>query len=151
VLRYRQPCRFVWEGKDSLLVVGRDGNEQVRMRYTFGEDAITIALVPPTHPRREFIMWLGEFDALDPPRHNGGSPPRNVKRPTVNADWSFFPHPVRRQGLLLLLPPKTSFHHAGTAINLNLRAGQPVVLRFATAEEVAGLVKDRDQVPAKPK
>jgi hypothetical protein len=143
VFRYRQPCRFVWEGKDSLIVVGRDGEQQVRMRYTFHEDHITVALVPPTHPQRDYTLWLGEFDALGQPQYKGTSPQPNVKRPTITADWCFFPHPVHRQGILLMLPKKTSFHHAGTAVKLTLRAGQPVTLRFATPEQLAGLVKDK--------
>jgi hypothetical protein len=142
VLRYRTPCRFVFEGPDSLVVVSGSGGEQVRLRYTFHEDRVVLALVPPTSAAAEFTLWLGEFDALGAPQHNGTAPAKGGKDAAVTADWMFFPHPVHRQGLLVIPPPKSALRPGASALNVRLRAGQEVVLRFATAEEVPGLVKE---------
>ena len=54
-LQYRHPCRFVWTRPNGL-VVGCDGNyndHDARLGYTFHEDRIVIALIPPT--RRDAI------------------------------------------------------------------------------------------------
>jgi hypothetical protein len=143
VLHYRSPCRFVWEGKDNLIVVARDGEQQVRLRYTFHEDRIRIALVPPTHPHRQYSVWLGDFDALGPPRHKGTAAKKGLKRAPMIADWFFFPHPVHRQGLLILFPRPTPLHFGGTALDCTLRVGQEVVLRFATAQELPDQEKEK--------
>jgi hypothetical protein len=144
--RYRRPCQFVWDGKDNLTVGAGSDDDRPRLRYTFHEDRIVLALVPPTHPNREYTMWLGNFDALDRPRHNGIQ-----KRPPepITADWFFFPSPVYRQGVLLTVPPKTPLSHRGTAVNFPVRAGQQAVLRFATEEEVPDLVKEKPAAPAR--
>ena len=140
--KFEEPCRFVWPGANSVIAVSGSGIEQVRMRYTFQEEQVVLALVPPTHPTREYTVWLGEFDALGEPRHNGaegetaGKPTDKKSVGAVTADWFFFPHPVHRQGLLLVPPPKTLLQTGRTAVNFPLRAGQEVVLRFATAEEL---------------
>ena len=140
VLRYRQPCRFVWEGKKTLTVGSGDDRQEGRLRYTFLEDRIVMALVPPTNPTLEFTLWLGNFDALGTPRHNGTQ--KNPHDPIV-ADWCFFPHPVHRQGVLLILPAKIPLHARGTAVHFPIRAEQPVVLRFATEEELPALLKEK--------
>jgi hypothetical protein len=136
--RYGTPCRFVWEGKNTLTVGSAADNEQARLRYTFHEDRVVLALIPPTHPEREYTLWLGNFDALGKPRHNG-----TQKQPhePITAGWLFFPHPVHRQGVLLVVPPKTPLANRGSAVNFPLRAGQEVVLRFATEQELPRLIK----------
>src|SRR5262249_12150387 len=60
--RFRTPSLFIAEGKNTLLAVSAGG--QVRLRYTFHEAALSLALVPPTNPALEYTLWLGEFDAL---------------------------------------------------------------------------------------
>jgi hypothetical protein len=141
VLRYRMPCRFVFDGPDSLVVVSGSGGEQVRLRYTFHEDSVVLALVPPTSTAAEFTLWLGEFNGLGTPQHNGTGPVKGGKDAALSADWIFFPHPVHRQGLLVVPPPKSGLRPRGNALNVRLRAGQEVALRFATAEELPGLVQ----------
>jgi len=56
-----------------------------------------------------------------------------------------------RQGVLLGLPEKTSLgkRGGGTAVSLPMRAGQEVVLRFASQEEVKELFKEDKEAPAK--
>jgi hypothetical protein len=103
---------------------------------------VVLALVPPTSTAAEYTLWLGEFDALGTPRHNGTAPAKGGKEAAVTADWIFFPHPVYRQGLLVVPPPKSALRPSPAALNVRLRAGQEVVLRFATAEELPGLVKE---------
>jgi hypothetical protein len=141
VFRYRRPCRFVWDGKNTLTVGSGDDRQEGRLRYTFSEDRITLALVPPTNQKLEFTLWLGNFDALGPPRHNGTQKAPHLP---IEAEWLFFPHPVHRQGVLLQLPRKMPVSHRGTALSLPLRAGENVVLRFATEGELAGLVKGKE-------
>jgi hypothetical protein len=142
-LRYRTPCRFIAEGKDRLTVVNGSGAEQVRLRYVFHEDRVSLSLVPPTDRDREYTLWLGDFDALGPVRHTGKEAARGVKDAAVTADWYYFPHPVRRHGLLVLPPPKTPLRPGGSAANLRIRAGQEVVLQFATEEELGDVLKEK--------
>lgn len=146
-LDFSQPCRFVWPGANSVIVVSGSGIEQVRLRYTFQEDRIVLALVAPTNPTREHTMWLGEFDALGEPLHNGGAS-KAAGKPTdkktagaITADWFFFPHPVHRQGLLIVPPPQTALWAGGTAVHFPLRPGQEVSLQFATEDEAKAAVK----------
>lgn len=139
--RYRQACRFVFEGKNSLILVSGDEGPQVRVRYTFHEDRIVLGLVPPTHPTQEFTMWLGNFDALGQPRFQGITQKRG-KGTALIADWFYFPHPIHRQGMLLLMPQKAPLLHAGTAVNFAVKTGQEITLRFATADELPGLVNE---------
>jgi hypothetical protein len=138
LFRYRQACQFVWEGKNTLTVGSGSTDDRARLRYTFHENRIVLELVPPTDTQKTFTMWLGNFDTLGPPRHNG-----TQKRPyqPITASWFFFPNPVRRQGVLLIVPPKTPLQHRGSAVSFPLKAGQKVVLRFATEDELAELVK----------
>jgi hypothetical protein len=149
--RYRTPCRFIFPGKNTLVAVSGSGGGQVRLRYTFHEDQVVLALVPPTNPTLEYALWFGDFDALGQPRHNGKEAPKGVKNAAATADWFFFPHPVRRQGMLLIPPPKTPLRYGGTAFNVRLRAGQEVVLRFATEDELPGLLKQKGLSPARSK
>jgi hypothetical protein len=138
--RYRQPCQFVWEGKNTLTVGSGGDDDRPRLRYTFQEDRIVLSLVPPTHPNREYTMWLGNLCGLDRPRHNG-TEKRSFE--PITADWFFFAHPIYRQGLVLIVPPKTPLSHRGSAVNFPVRAGQPVVLRFATEADLPDLVKPK--------
>jgi hypothetical protein len=50
---------------------------------------------------------------------------------------------------VLLLGKKTPLSHRGGAVSMPWRAGEKVVLRFATEEEVEGLVKGKG-APAGP-
>jgi hypothetical protein len=140
LFRYGIPCRFVWDGKNTLTIgCAADRQNDARLRYTFHEDRIVLTMIPPTNPTLEQTMWLGNFDVLGPPRHNG-----TQKRPgdPIMADWVFFPHPIHRQGLLVNLPPKTDVRARGAAVSFPVRAGKDVTLRFATEEEVEKLVKE---------
>jgi hypothetical protein len=142
VFRYRQPCQFLWEG-ERMLTAGPGGGERVRLRYRFHEDRIVIALVPhpPSDPKREYTLWLGNFDALGQPRPLGTHKLAGEDRA---ADWFFYPHPRYRQGVLLGIPEKTALGSRGgaTAVNLPMRAGQEVVLRFVAEEELKELWKE---------
>ncbi|GBD35127.1 hypothetical protein HRbin36_00231 [bacterium HR36] len=132
--RYRQPCRFVWRGPNTL-TVGCDGlynDGDARLQYTFHPDHIEIALVPPTRPDVEHTVWLGNFNALQAPQHNGQ---QKAPHEPIVADRFFFRHPVYRQGVLLILPQKLPLRYLGSAVHFPLRAGQKVILRFATAEQ----------------
>ena len=81
-------------------------------------------------------MWLGNFDFLGPPVHNGKQ--EQPWSPVV-ADRFFFPHPLYRQGVLLTTPPKTALMLRGdTAVSFPIRAGQEVTLRFAEKSEAEG-------------
>jgi len=138
--QYRHPCRFVWARRDGL-TVGCDGNyndHDARLGYTFHEDRIEIALIPPTNPTIEHTLWLGNFDALAPMRRVGQAGP---DRPAAVPEGFFFPHPAYREGLLLILPPKTEPKSTGTAVNFPLRTGQKVVLRFIAEAELEKLLQ----------
>jgi hypothetical protein len=149
--RYRTPCRLIFDGKNTLVAVSGSGGEQVRLRYTFHEDHVSLALVPPTNAGHDFALWFGDFDALGEPRHDGKAAPKNVKSAYATAGWFFFPHPVHRQGLLVRAPPKTGLLHSGTAFHVRVRAGQEVELRFAREEELPGLVGEKlSPTPARP-
>jgi hypothetical protein len=131
VCRFGMPCAFIWPGDNTLTIgCGTPGvypNIKLRLRYTFHEDRIAIAVIPPTAPKQEQTMWLGNFDALQPPLHNGKQ--QRADQPIV-ADRFFFPHPAYRQGLLLSTPPATPLRCRGTAVSFPLRLGQEVVLQF---------------------
>jgi hypothetical protein len=139
-LRYGDRCRFVWEGKNTLTIVSGNGQEQVRLRYTFHEDRLTLALVPPTDPKLTYTMWLGNFDALGAPRHEGT---QKQSGGLMAGSWFFFPHPVHKQGVLLQLPPKTPVDPRGSAVHFPVRSGQAVVLRFAEVGELPRLVNHK--------
>jgi hypothetical protein len=139
VFRFRHPCQFVWDGKTTLTVGPQDG-ERIRLRYTFHEDRINLALAPhpPSDPNQEYVMWLGNFDVLGQPRALGT---RQLAGQAQAADWFFFPHPVHRQGVLLGLPEKTVLRGRGsaTAASFLMKARQEAVLRFASDEEIKAL------------
>ena len=128
--QYRHPCRFVWTRPNGL-IVGSDGNyndHDARLGYTFGEDRIVISLIPPTRAGVEHTMWLGTFDVL--------GEMRRITRPEGAPARYFFPHPAYRQGVVIEIPPKAKLRYFRTAVNFPMRAGQEVVLRFATGAEV---------------
>ena len=138
--QFRHPCRFVWTRKDGL-IVGCDGNyndHDARLGYTFRQDEIAIALIPPTNPTIEHTVWLGNFDALGQPRR---VEPKLPAGQAAAKGWFFFPHPAYRQGLLLGLPPKAAPKYLGTAVNFPLRKGQEVLLRFASEAELSTLLE----------
>jgi hypothetical protein len=83
--RFGTPCGFVWEGSNTLQV----GADPARLLYTFYEDRMVFALVRPTDPNKTFTMWLGTFDNLGKPVHQGIQ--EQPWKPIV-ADWIFFPH-----------------------------------------------------------
>jgi hypothetical protein len=138
-LRYRTPCRFVWPIGNNLVVVSGEGSEQVRLRYTFHEDHLVLGLIAPTNPTRDYDLWLGEFDDLGNVRHNG-APAGGGKEPAPAASWFFFPHPVHRQGVLIVPSRPGALVQQGTAIRVRVRAGDEVTLRFAAANELPMLV-----------
>jgi len=136
---FRHPCRFIWKGENTLTVGcdGTYGDHDARMLYTFYEDRIVIAMVPPTDATKEHTMWLGNFDALGAPKHNG----EEVSDNRIIADWFFFPHPVYRQGLLLLPPKQTKLQLVGTAMNFPIKTGEEAVLRFVEENQMSQYVK----------
>jgi len=134
VLRYDQACRGIFDDGTVQTAFSGSGLDQVRLRYVFREDRIVLSLVPPTHPERQYTMWLGNFDALGKPRHNGSEDKR--KTAAVEADWLFLPHPVHRQGVLITAAQQTVFNCRDTAVSFPLRLGQEVALRFAAQDDL---------------
>jgi len=138
--RYRNVCRFLWPGKDTL-TVGSEGyynDGDVRLGYTFREDRIAIALVPPTNATIEHTVCLGNFDALGEMRHIERKPAAGQPAPN---EWYFFPHPAYRQGALITLPPKTVLKQSGTAVSFPLRTAQEVTLQFVTEAELQAMLQ----------
>ena len=88
-------------------------------------------------------MWLGNFDALEPPVHNGTQEAPHLP---VVADWLFFPHPAYRQGVLLrfskktpvtlFLPTSLKESVGQAAVQFPMRSCDEVSLGFATREEL---------------
>jgi hypothetical protein len=137
-LVFGHQCEGIWTGQHNLTVrpLGLDGAPNARLLYTYFEDRIVIGMTPPTDTTKEFTMWLGNFDFLGSPIHNGKQ--EQPWSPIV-ADRFFFPHPLYRQGVLLTTPPKTSLQLRGdTAVSFPIRAGQEVTLKFAEAGEAKG-------------
>ena len=129
-------CEGIWTGQNNLTVrsLALGGAPTARLLYTFEEDRIVIKVVPPSDPTKEFTMWLGNFDVLRPPIHNG-----KQEQPwlPIVADRFFFPHPLYRQGVLLTTPPKTPLQLRGdTAVSFPIRTGQEVTLQFAEQSEM---------------
>jgi hypothetical protein len=125
------PCEGYWTGPNNVTArsLGLGGAPNARLLYTFHEDRIVIRVVPPTDATKEFTMWLGNFDVLGPPVHNGKQ--EQPWSPIVG-DRFFFPHPLYRQGVLLTTPPKTALQLRGdTAVSFPIRLGQEVTLGFA--------------------
>ncbi len=136
---FRHPCRFIWKGENKL-TVGCDGtysDHDARILYTFYEDRIVTAMIPPTDSTKEQTMWLGNFDALGFPKHNG----EEMSDHRIIADWFFFPHPVYRQGLLLLPPKQTKLQFVGSAMNFPITVGEEVVLKFIEESQVSQYVE----------
>ena len=134
-LVFGHQCEGIWTGQNNLTVrpLGLDGAPNARLLYTYYPDRIVIRMVPPTDLTKEFTMWLGNFNVLGPPLHNGKQ--EQPWSPIV-ADRFFFPHPLYRQGVLLTTPPKTVLQLRGdTAVSFPIRAGQEVTLRFAEESE----------------
>jgi hypothetical protein len=141
VFRYGKPCRFVWDGPNSLTVGALPDRHDGRLRYTFHEDRVAIALVEPTDAKKEFTFWLGNFDALKPPQHNGA---KDRASRATEASRFYFPHPVHRQGVLLIAPRKLPLQHQATAVHFPVHAGQTIELRFVTEGEAARLLNAED-------
>ena len=133
-LRFGMPCEGIWSGTNHLTVrpLGLGGGPNARLQYTFYQNRIVMSLVPPTDPTKEFTMWLGNFDILGPPIHNGK---QDAPHLPIVADRFFFPHPQYRQGVLLTTPPKTPLQFRQTAVSFPVRVGQQVTLRFAEESE----------------
>jgi hypothetical protein len=135
IFRAQQACQQVWSSPASLTFLG-DG----RLHYDFHEDRIAIKYLNPSKANQEQTMWLGNFDILEAPIHNGT---QRVPHEPVVAEWLFFPHPVYRQGVLLRFAKNTpvTMHLsnptvAQSAIHFPMRSGEEVSLSFATREEL---------------
>src|SRR6185369_4002122 len=109
------------------------------LEYRFGEDRVTIKYLNPSRANVEQTMWLGNFDTLDAPVHNGT---QEAPHKPVVADWLFFPHPVYRQGVLVRFAKKTPVtlnlptlypQAVGqAAVHFPMRSGEEVSLSFTT-------------------
>jgi len=140
IFRVQQACHSVWSSPDALTILG--GSE--RLRHEFREDRVVIRFLDPSHADREQTMWLGNFDTLLAPLHNGTQ--EQPHKPVV-AEWLFFPHPVYRQGVLLRFRKKTpvTLHlpspaypqsNGQAAVDFPVRSGDEVSLSFVTREEL---------------
>jgi hypothetical protein len=131
--RWRTPAGFIWTGEDELTI----GADPARLHYTFHEDRMVFALAPPTDPTRTWTMWLGTFERLGNPLHDGKQ--EQPWSPIV-ADWLFFPHPIYRQSVLLFPPPKAPVNYPmgwdPGAVSFPIKTGQEVTLQFVTKEQV---------------
>ena len=138
IFRAQQACQQVWSSPDSLTFLG-DG----RLNYEFREEKIVIKYLNPSRANQEQTVWLGNFDALGTPIHNGT---QRVPHEPVVAEWLFFPHPVYRQGVLLRFAKKTPVTlHLPTlypqavgqaAVHFPMRSNEEVSLSFATRAEL---------------
>ena len=138
IFRAQQACQQVWSAPDALTFLS-DG----RLRYQFREDRIAITYLNPSRADREQTVWLGNFDALEPPVHNGTQEAPHLP---VVADWLYFPHPAYRQGVLLrfskktpvtlYLPTSLKESVGQAAVQFPMRSGDEVSLGFATREEL---------------
>ncbi len=138
IFRAQQASQQVWSSADSLTFLS-DG----RLHYDFREDRIVIKYLNPPRADQEQTVWLGNFDTLEAPIHNGT---QRVPHEPVVAEWLFFPHPLYRQGVLLRFSKKTPVTlHLPTilpasigqaAVNFPMRSGDEVSLSFTTREEL---------------
>jgi hypothetical protein len=64
--RAQQACQQAWSAPDALTFLS-DG----RLHYQLREDRIAITYLNPSRAGQEQIVWLGNFDTLEPPVHNG--------------------------------------------------------------------------------
>jgi hypothetical protein len=141
-VRYDQPCQFVWDGKNTVTVHPASG-VGCRLKYTFHDDRIVVSLPPhpPSDPKKEYVVWLGNFDALGAARSLGS---RQLAGDAAAAEWYYFPHPSYRQGVLLGVPARTPLlrgQGGGTSVSVALRVTQEVVLRFADEAELKRLLE----------
>lgn len=139
IFRAQQASQQVWSSPDTLTFLG-DG----RLQYRFSEDRITIKYLNPSRSNVDQTMWLGNFDTLLAPIHNGT---QDAPHKPVVADWLFFPHPVYRQGVLVRFAKRTSVtlhlpsplypqSNGQAAVEFPVRSGDEVSLSFATKEEL---------------
>jgi hypothetical protein len=138
IFRAQQACQQVWSSPDSLIFLS-DG----RLRYDFREDRILIKYLNPSRAEQEQTVWLGNFDALQAPVHNGT---QRVPHEPVVAEWLFFPHPSYRLGVLLRFSKKTpvtmhlpSIPIVGigqAAVHFPMRSDEQLSLSFTTREEL---------------
>jgi hypothetical protein len=138
IFRAQQACQQVWSSPDSLTFLG-DG----RLKYDFREDKIVIKYLNPSRADWEQTVWLGNFDALGTPIHNGT---QRVPHEPVVAEWLYFPHPLYRQGVLIRFAKKTPVtlnlptlypQAVGqAAVHFPMRSSEEVSLSFTTREEL---------------
>jgi hypothetical protein len=138
IFRAQQACQQVWSSASSLTFLG-DG----RLNYEFREDRILIKYLNPSRADWEQTVWLGNFDVLQAPVHNGT---QRVPHEPVVAEWLFFPHPVYRQGVLLRFAKKTPVtlnlptlypQAVGqAAVHFPMWSGEEVSLSFTTRDEL---------------
>jgi hypothetical protein len=139
LFRAQQACQQVWSAPGGLTFLG-DG----RLEYKFAEDRITMKYSNPTRADVDQTMWLGNFDTLGPPVHNGT---QEAPHKPVVAEWLYFPHPVYRQGVLLRFSKKTpvTLHlpsplypqsNGQAAVDFPMRSADEVSMSFVTREEL---------------
>jgi len=138
IFRAQQACQQVWSSPTSLTFLS-DG----RLNYDFREDQIVIKYLNPSRANREQTVWLGNFDTLQAPVHNGT---QRVPYEPVVAEWLFFPHPIYRQGVLVRFAKKTAVtlnlptlypQSVGqAAVHFPMRSGEEVSMSFITKEEL---------------
>ena len=137
LFRAQQASQQVWNSPDSLTFLG-DG----RLHYEFREDRVVIRYLNPSRAEQEQTMWLGNFDMLEAPVHNGT---QEAPHKPVVAAWLYFPHPTYRHGVLLRfsktipvtlhLPPPIPQADGQAAVEFPVRSGDEVCLSFTTREE----------------
>lgn len=137
IFRAQQACHQVWSSPNSLTFLS-DG----RLHYDFREDRIVIKYLNPPRASAEQTVWLGNFDTLQAPIHNG----EKREHGPIVADWFFFPHPVYRQGVLLRFSKKTAvtLHlpniptvgNGQSAVKFPMRSADEVSLSFVTKDEL---------------
>jgi hypothetical protein len=135
IFRAQQACQQVWSSPTSLTFLS-DG----RLNYEFREDDIRIKYLNPSRANEEQTMWLGNFDMLEAPVHNGT---QRVPHEPVIAEWLFFPHPAFDEGVLVRFSKRTpvTLHLstptvAQSAIHFPVRSGDEVSLSFTTREKL---------------
>jgi Alginate lyase/Heparinase II/III-like protein len=135
IFRGQQACQQVWNSPNSLTFLS-DG----RLNYEFRDDQIVIKYLNPPRADEEQTVWLGNFDMLEAPIHNGT---QRVPHEPVVAEWLYFPHPIYREGVLLRFSKKTAVTlHLSTptvaqsAVHFPMRSGEEVSLGFVTREEL---------------
>jgi len=139
IFRAQQACQQVWSSPTSLTFLGAG-----RLNYEFRDDRVVIKYLNPSRAEQEQTLWLGNFDALETPVHNGT---QRVPHEPVIAEWLFFPHPIHRQGVLLRfskktavtlhLPPRLTAATGQAAVHFPMRSGEEVSLSFTTKDELA--------------